>query len=80
MRIVQLRDAKARLSELVEAAKNGEPTILTKHGHPAAMVVPIDEGRKLYPEKKPNLVEWLMSMPDEIPWERNQSPPRKVEF
>ena len=31
---VGLRDAKARLSELVAAARNGERVIITKHGHP----------------------------------------------
>ena len=36
---VGLRDAKARLSELVAAARNGERVIITKHGHPAAELV-----------------------------------------
>lgn len=36
---VGLRDAKARLSELVAAARNGERVIITKHGHPAVELV-----------------------------------------
>ena len=34
-----IREAKARLSELVAAARNGERVIITKHGHPAAELV-----------------------------------------
>jgi antitoxin (DNA-binding transcriptional repressor) of toxin-antitoxin stability system len=34
----------------VEAAESGEPTVIAKHGKPAVMVVPIGEGRKLYPQ------------------------------
>ena len=34
-----LREAKARLSELVAAARNGERVIVTKHGRPAVELV-----------------------------------------
>ena len=34
-----LREAKARLSELVAAAQNGERVIITKHGEPAVELV-----------------------------------------
>ena len=37
-----LRGAKARLSELVTAVRNGERVIITKHGRPAAELVPCD--------------------------------------
>ncbi len=37
-----IRDAKARLSELVAAARNGERVIITKHGRPAAELVRCD--------------------------------------
>ncbi len=80
MNSVQLRDAKARLSELVEAAEKGDPTVVTKHGRPAAMLVPMDQARKLYPEKKPSFAELLLSIPGEIPFERDQTPLRVVEF
>ncbi len=39
---VGLRDAKARLSELVVAARNGERVVITKHGHPAVELVRCD--------------------------------------
>ena len=46
-----LRDAKARLSELVTAAERGERVVITRHGKPAVELVrcrrrgPIDFGR-----------------------------------
>ena len=39
---IGLRDAKARLSELVAAARNGERVVITKHGHPAVELVRCD--------------------------------------
>ena len=36
---VAMREAKARLSELVAAARNGERIVITKHGRPAAELV-----------------------------------------
>ena len=39
---LSLREAKARLSELVAAARNGERVIITRHGHPAVELVSCD--------------------------------------
>ena len=36
---VAIREAKARLSELVAAARNGERVVITKHGRPEAELV-----------------------------------------
>lgn len=38
-----IRDAKARLSELIAAARNGERVIITKHGRPTAELVRCDQ-------------------------------------
>lgn len=35
----QLQEAKARLSELVDRALQGEPQVVTRHGHKAVVVV-----------------------------------------
>jgi prevent-host-death family protein len=45
MKSVGIRDAKAKISELVRAAREGEPTLLTDYGKPAAilMAAPKDE-------------------------------------
>ncbi|MER9934767.1 type II toxin-antitoxin system Phd/YefM family antitoxin [Mesorhizobium sp. M7A.T.Ca.TU.009.01.3.2] len=81
MKTVQLQQAKATLSAIVEAAGNGEPTIITENGRPAAMIVPVDEGRKLYPQdSRRNLADWLLRYPGGIEFERNESPSRDVEF
>jgi prevent-host-death family protein len=80
MKTVQLREAKASLSALVDAAVGGEPTTITRHGKPAAVLVPISAAQKIYPRGKPSFADWLLSIPHEIPFERNQTPPRKVEF
>ncbi len=78
MKTMQLRDAKARLSELVKAAEHGETTIVTRHGKPVARVAPLAEQSAA--EGKPTFAELLLSIPHEIPFERDQTPPREVEF
>ena len=80
MRTMQVREAKAGFSALVEAAENGEPTIITKHGKPAAAVVPIEDARKLYPERKRDFVDFLLSYPGGVELERNESSLREFEF
>jgi prevent-host-death family protein len=52
VRTLRLRDAKVTLSAVVEA---GEATTITKHGRPAAIVVPVDDARRLYATERPAL-------------------------
>lgn len=80
MRTMQVREAKAGLSAILDAAEKGEPTLITKHGKPAAAVVPIEMMQRLYPERKGNLGTYLMSFPGGIELERNPSPMRDVEL
>jgi prevent-host-death family protein len=80
MKTMQLREAKAKFSALVEAAENGETTIVTKNGRPAAKVTPIEEARPRKAKKKPSLVEYLRTMPADIPLERDRRPHRVVKF
>jgi prevent-host-death family protein len=42
MKIVNMHDAKTRLSQLVEKAANGEPFVIAKAGKPMARVVAVD--------------------------------------
>ena len=79
MDTVQLREAKAKLSALVEAAERGEPTTMTKHGKPAAVLMPVAAPVRS-PDEKPSFADWLMSMPHEIPIRRNRSRARPVKF
>ena len=39
---ISVREAKARLSELIAAARIGERVVITKHGRPAAELVSCD--------------------------------------
>ncbi len=80
MNSVNLRDAKARLSALVQAAENGEETLVTKNGKPAAKIVPVGGAGEGKIENKPGFIELLMSMPHEIPIRRNRSRARRIEF
>ncbi|MER9331100.1 type II toxin-antitoxin system Phd/YefM family antitoxin [Mesorhizobium sp. M0152] len=80
MKTMQVREAKAGFSALVEAAESGEPTIITKHGKPAAAVVSVEDLQKLYPTKRRNFGEFLLTYPGGIELERNESPSRDIDL
>ncbi|MEO9188414.1 MAG: type II toxin-antitoxin system prevent-host-death family antitoxin [Acetobacteraceae bacterium] len=80
MKTLQLRDAKATLSALVEAAERGEATVVTKHGRPAAMIVPIEVGQRIYRTVEPSFASLLMGLPDDLATERDELGPREVDF
>ena len=62
--------AKTTFSAIVEAAQHGEPTIVTKHGLPAAMIVPMRGDSAFY---RPSFAELLLSIPN-LNVEGDQSP------
>ncbi|QPC85954.1 type II toxin-antitoxin system prevent-host-death family antitoxin [Mesorhizobium sp. NBSH29] len=47
MREIQLKDAKATLSAVIDQAVNGNPAIITRHGRKEAVVLSFDEFEKL---------------------------------
>ena len=47
MQKIQLRDAKATLSAVVDQARQGEPSIITRHGRPEAVIVSFEEWQRL---------------------------------
>ena len=76
MREVQLRDAKAKLSALVEDAARGHTAVITRHGKPRAVILGIDEWNRL--RDVPSFGQLLVSAPLEngdLP-PRDASPPR----
>ena len=78
MRKIQLREAKATLSAVVDDAVLGEPSIITRHGRPEAVVIGFQEWQRL--SSVPSFGRLLMSAPLEpgdLP-ERDRSPLRKV--
>ena len=76
MKTLPLRQAKASLSAVVEAAERGEATTITKHGRPAAVVVPVTDAQRFYPAKRPSFAELLISIPEDLETERDPSPLR----
>ncbi|NDV87194.1 type II toxin-antitoxin system prevent-host-death family antitoxin [Aurantimonas aggregata] len=79
MQTVQVRSAKANFSALVEAAERGEPTTITKHGRPAAVMVPVDAARRIYPDKT-DFAEFLMAFPGADEFDRDQTPMRSIDL
>jgi antitoxin Phd len=59
---INIREAKAILTALVDAAERGDPITITRHGKPVAAIVPISDADRLYPEK-PDLLEYLRTFP-----------------
>ena len=49
-------EAKNRLSELLDAAENGEEVLITKHGRAVAKLVPVQEFDRA---RAREAVEWL---------------------
>ena len=80
MQTIQLRDAKASLSSVVAMAQRGQPTIITRHGQPSAMVVSMEEGQRLFPAQRPSLAQHLLAIPELVPTERDKSTLRSVDL
>jgi antitoxin Phd len=76
VKTLSLRETKASFSAVVEAAERGEATTITKHGRPAAVVVPVEDARRLYPTERPSFVELLRAIPEAIEFERDRTPLR----
>lgn len=80
MREVQLKDAKANLSAVVDDAMRGEPSVITRHGKPQAVVLSFAEWRKL--SEIPSFARLLMAAPlgeGDIP-DRSVSPMREAKL
>jgi prevent-host-death family protein len=77
MREIQLRDAKASLSAVVDEAMHGKPAIITRHGKRQAVVVGYEEWERL--STVPSFGRLLMAAPvaaENLP-ARSKSPLRK---
>lgn len=77
-----VKEAKNNLSGLIRLAEKGEPQVIRRHDTEVAVVVSIDDWRKIN-GKKESLVEFLQKSPlDEIiPFlDRANDLPREVSF
>jgi antitoxin Phd len=80
MREIQLRDAKAGLSAVVDDAVRGEPAVITRHGKREAVILSYQEWERL--SKVPSFGRLLMAAPitpDDMP-PRDRTPLRHSEF
>lgn len=57
----QVQDAKARFSEFLEASLTEGPQIVTRRGVEAAVLIPVEQWRRLEKMTKPNLKDLLLS-------------------
>jgi antitoxin Phd len=58
---IQLRDAKATLSAVIDQARQGEPSIITRHGRREAVVLSFEEWERL--SRVPSFGRLLMEAP-----------------
>jgi prevent-host-death family protein len=56
-----VQDAKARFSEFLETCLAEGPQLVTRRGAEAAVLVPIDEWRRLQEAARPSLKQLLMA-------------------
>jgi prevent-host-death family protein len=56
----QLQDAKARFSEFLDAAIEKGPQVVTRRGVEAAVLVPIEEWRRMKQSNRPTLKDLLL--------------------
>jgi antitoxin Phd len=82
MRTWQVQDAKARFSELLDACPKEGPQMVTRRGVEAAVLVPIEEWRRLQRRSRPTLKELLLGegprfealVPPRRSWRRRPPP------
>ena len=77
----QLQEAKQRFSELLRHARAHGPQVVTKHGEEVAVVVSIEDYRRLT-EELPSFKEFLLAAPDldALGIERPREPARVVKL
>jgi len=79
----QLQEAKARFSEFLDAALKNGPQVVTRRGIEEAVLVPIEEWRRMQHSSRPTLKDLLLSGPridDIIPPRRKWKRRAPVEF
>jgi prevent-host-death family protein len=80
MREIQLKDAKATLSSVVDDAVRGKPAIITRHGKREAVILGFKEWERL--ANVPSFGQLLMSAPvspGDLP-RRSRTPVRRVKL
>lgn len=86
----QVQEAKQRFSEVLRAVEKDGPQIITKHGEEVAVVINIDEYRRLAARPPRDFIDHLMGPPyfsdemvaimEEIESERKKDFGREIDF
>jgi prevent-host-death family protein len=82
MQTINLKDAKAGFSSLVDDVMKGDFVTITRHGKPVAALVSIEAGelvRKALERKRPAFVDYLRTIPVNV-FTRNKAPSRDVDL
>ena len=82
MRVWSVQDAKARFSEFLDTCMAQGPQLVTKRGAEAAVLVPVEEWRRLQVAARPSIKQLLLSdeaRGDLLLPERGRGRRRKVE-
>jgi antitoxin Phd len=81
MAVWQIQHAKARLSEVIDLARNEGPQTITRHGAERAVVLSIENYRALIAQR-PDFKEYLLGGPkvDDFSIERDRDTGRVIEF
>jgi antitoxin Phd len=77
-----VQDAKARFSELLEACMTEGPQLVTKRGIEAAVLVPVDEWRRLQAAARASLKSLLLDDSNRVDMlipERGRARRRRIE-
>ena len=61
MKVWPVQDAKARFSELLDTCLREGPQIVTKRGAETAVLVPMDDWRRVQRSARPTLKELLLA-------------------
>jgi prevent-host-death family protein len=82
MLTINLKDAKAGFSALVDKVVKGGVVTITRHGKPVAALVSVEAAeiaRKAMETKRPGLAAYLRTFPGET-FDRNPAPSRTVDL
>jgi prevent-host-death family protein len=77
-----VQDAKSRFSEFLDTCLRDGPQVVTRRGAEAAVLVPIEDWKRLSSVHRPSLKEWLLAEQPrfELPYTRrkvrHRAPPR----
>ena len=61
MKVWPVQDAKARFSELLDTCRREGPQVVSRRGTEAAVLVPIEEWRRLQAAARPGIKDLLLA-------------------